>query len=63
MLDLGVGYVLGMATGLAIGLVVGRRQQPWSELTQKQKRIIIGSIAAGVVLLVVGIVVALILLR
>ena len=63
MLDLGVGYVLGMATGLAIWLVVGRRQQPWSELTQKQKRIIIGAIAAGVVLLVVGIVVALILLR
>jgi len=63
MSDWGVYYALGVATGLAIGLVVGRRQKPLSELTQKQKRIMIGSIAAGVVLLVVGIVVALILMR
>ena len=45
--DLGVGYLLGMATGLAIGFVVGRRQKPLSELTQKERRIRIGLIAAG----------------
>jgi len=54
--DLGVGYAIGIFTGLAIGLVVGRRQKPWSELTQKEKRIRIGLIAAGVVLLAAGIV-------
>jgi multidrug transporter EmrE-like cation transporter len=54
--DLGVGYAIGIFTGLAIGLAVGRRQKRWSELTQKEKRIRIGLIAAGVVLLAAGIV-------
>lgn len=56
MSDWGVGYLLGIASGLAIGFVAGRRQKPWSELTQKEKRIRIGLIAAGVVLLAAGIV-------
>ena len=56
MSDWGVGYLLGMASGLAIGFIAGRRQKPWSELTQKEKRIRIGLIAAGVVLLAAGIV-------
>jgi len=56
MSDWGVGYLLGMSSGLAIGLIAGRRQKPWSELTQKEKRIRIGLIAAGVVLLAAGIV-------
>ena len=60
MSDWGVGYAIGIFTGLAIGLVVGRRQKPWSELTQKEKRIRIGLIAAGVVLLAAGIVMLLI---
>ena len=54
--DWGIGYAIGIFTGLAIGLAVGRRQKPWSELTQKEKRIRIGLIAAGVVLLAAGIV-------
>ena len=56
MSDWGVGYAIGIFTGLAIGLAVGRRQKPWSELTQKEKRIRVGLIAAGVVLLAAGIV-------
>jgi len=56
MIDWGVGYAIGIFTGLAIGLAVGRRQKPWSELTRKEKRIRMGLIAAGVVLLAVGIV-------
>jgi len=58
--DLGIGYAIGIFTGLAIGLAVGRRQKRWSELTQKEKRIRIGLIAAGVVLLAAGIVMLLI---
>jgi len=57
MSDLVVGYVIGIATGFAIGIVVGRRQEPWSELTQKGRRIRIGLIAAGVGLLAAGFVV------
>lgn len=60
MNDWGVGYAIGIFTGLAIGLIVGRRQKPWSELTQREKRNRIGLIAAGVVLLAAGIVMLLI---
>jgi len=56
MSDWGLGYAIGIFTGLAIGLAIGRRQKRWSELTQKEKRIRIGLIAAGVVLLAAGIV-------
>jgi len=59
MSDWGVGYAIGIATGLAIGFAAGRRQKRWSELTQKEKRIRISIVAAGVVLLAVGIVVLL----
>ena len=60
MNDWGVGYAIGIFTGLAIGLIVGRRQKPWSELTRKEKRNRIGLITAGAVLLVAGIVMLLI---
>ena len=59
MSDWGVGYAIGIFTGLAIGLAVGRRQKRWSELTQKEKKIRIGLVAAGVILLAAGIVVLL----
>ena len=59
MSDWGVGYAIGIATGLAIGFAAGRRQKRWSELTQKEKRIRISIVAAGVVLLTAGIVVLL----
>ena len=57
MSDWGVGYAIGIATGLAIGFAAGRRQKRWSELTQKEKRIRISIVAAGVLLLAAGIVV------
>ena len=60
MNDWGVGYAIGIFTGLAIGLIVGRRQKPWSELTPKERRNRIALIAAGVVLLAAGIVMLLI---
>jgi hypothetical protein len=56
MSDWGVGYAIGIATGLVIGFVAGRRQERWSELNHKEKRIRIGIVAAGVVLLAAGIV-------
>ena len=50
MSDWAIGYVLG------IGIVYARRQEPWSELSSKEKKIRIGLIAIAVVLLVAGIV-------
>ena len=66
MSDWGVGYAMGIAVGiaagLAIGLIAGRKQKPWSELSDEERKIRIRLIAAGVVLLVAGVVVFLVLL-
>ena len=51
----GVGYPLGMATGLAIGLIYSRKLKPWPELSSKERKIRIGLIAIVVVLLVAAI--------
>jgi hypothetical protein len=62
----GAGFATGIGVGFAIGLIVGSltvKQKSWSELTQKERRVRIWSVAAGVILLVAGVVVALLLLR
>lgn len=43
-------------------LPLGKKQKPWSELTDTEKKILIASITAGVVLLVAGVVVFLVML-
>jgi len=54
MSDWGVGYAMGIACGLAIGFVTLRKQKRWSELTEKERKLRIGLIAAGVSVLAVG---------
>jgi len=54
MSDWGAGFATGIAVGLVIGLSAGRRQKPWSELSEREKKTRIGLIAAGVVLLAAG---------
>jgi hypothetical protein len=58
MSDWGSGFVVGIATGLAIGLTASRKSKPWSELSEKEKKIrtvliiILGaSVLAGIVAL------------
>lgn len=55
-----IGIAVGLGAGIAIGFSLGRRQKPWSELTTGEKKTRIITIAAGVVLLIAGIVVFLI---
>ncbi len=55
MSDWTIGYLLGIATGLAIGLVYARKQKRWSELSDTERKIRIGLLVMGVGLLVVGI--------
>lgn len=55
-----IGIAVGLGAGIAIGFSLGRRQKPWSELTAGEKKTRIITIAAGVVLLIAGIVVFLI---
>ena len=57
MSDWGIGYVSGIIVGFVAGFVAGRKREPWSELADRQKKVIIGLIAAGVILLAVGIVI------
>jgi len=54
MNDLAVGFAIGIATGLAIGIAVTRKEKPWSELSDREKRLRIGLLAAGVVLFIAG---------
>jgi hypothetical protein len=56
MTDWGVGFATGIIVGLVIGIFAGRKQKPWSELTEKEKRIRIWLIGGGVILLAAGIV-------
>ena len=61
----GAGFATGIGVGFAIGLIVGSltaKQKSWSELTDKEKKTRIWLIAAGVILLIAGIV-AFLLLR
>ena len=59
-----IGWILGLAggmgIGISIGISIGKKQKPWSELTDNEKRTRIISITAGVVLLVAGVVVFLV---
>ena len=47
---------MGIACGLAIGFVTFRKQTRWSELTEKERKLRIILIAAGVSALAVGMV-------
>jgi hypothetical protein len=48
-----VGYVLGLACGIAIG----KKRQPWSEMSEGERKLTIGLIAVGVAALIGGIIV------
>jgi len=50
-----IGIVIGVAIGLPIGLTTGRKQKPWSELNDKEKRVRIGLVVIGTILLIAGI--------
>jgi hypothetical protein len=55
----GAGFAAGIGVGFVLGLVVGRlgtKQKPWSELTEKEKKIRKILIGAGSLLLLLGIV-------
>ena len=55
MSDWGAGFATGIGVGLVIGLIAGRKQKPWSELTEKEKRTRKWTMAALAVVLLAGI--------
>jgi hypothetical protein len=56
VIGMAVGFGAGFGAGIAIGISLGMKQKPWSELTAGEKKTRIISIAAGVVLLIAGVV-------
>ena len=62
MSDLGIGYAIGMVTGLAIGLIATRKQKPWADLTEKEKKIRIGLMTTLGILVIAGIVALLVVI-
>jgi len=49
MNDFGAGFAIGIAVGVGLGLAVGKKQQkPWSELTDREKKVRIAIIAVKV---------------
>ena len=49
-----IGLGIGLLIGMYLGIIIGKKQKPWSELTEEEKRhrkIIIG---AGVIILIFG---------
>ena len=61
MSDWVVGYIMGMAAGIAagfaLGFAVGKKQKPWSELTDQEKKMRKLLIGAGAVLAILGVIV------
>lgn len=49
-----MGMVIGIAMGLSIGIIIGKKQKPWSELTEEEKRQRKFLIGAGFIILVFG---------
>ena len=52
-----ISFALGLIIGWSTGFAVGRKQKPWSELSEGEKKSRIWLIALGVIALVAGIVV------
>lgn len=52
-----IGIAIGIAIGLSIGIAIGKKQKPWSELTEEEKRrkkLIIG---IAMIILIIGVLV------
>ena len=33
-----IGIAIGIAIGISIGIAIGKKQKPWSEMTEEEKR-------------------------
>ena len=52
-----IGIAIGIAIGISIGIAMGKKQKPWSEMTEEEKRtrkILIGVLS---IICIIGIIV------
>lgn len=52
-----LGMLIGLAIGISIGFAIGKKQKPWSELTEEEKKYMRIIIGAGVIILLIGVIV------
>jgi len=53
-IGIAIGFAIGIAVGLNFGIIIGKKQKPWSELTDEERikrKILIG---AGLIILIIG---------
>ena len=48
---------IGIAIGISIGIAIGKKQKPWAEMTDAERRTHKLVIGAGVIILVIGVLV------
>ena len=54
-----IGIAIGIAIGISIGIAIGKKQKPWSEMTEEEKRIRKMVIGVGMIILIFGVMVGL----
>lgn len=51
-----IGILIGLAIGISLGISIGRKQKPWSELTDKEKKYKKIIISIGIIILLIGLI-------
>ncbi len=51
-----IGIAIGVAIGISIGIAIGKKQKPWSEMTEEEKRIRKIVIGVGIIILIFGVI-------
>jgi len=54
-----IGMAIGIAIGISIGIAIGKKQKPWSEMTEEEKRLRKILIGFGMIILIFGLLIGL----
>jgi uncharacterized BrkB/YihY/UPF0761 family membrane protein len=49
-----IGIAIGFAIGISIGIIIGKKQKPWSELTEEEKKFKKIVVGIGIIILLIG---------
>jgi len=52
-----IGIAIGIAIGVSIGIALGKKQKPWSDMTEEEKRIRKIIIGVAMIFLIIGVLV------
>ena len=52
-----IGIIIGLAVGISIGIMIGKKQKPYSEMTEEEKRTYKIIIGLGIILLTIGVII------